>query len=428
MSARPENVRAVDATRSLDEAQVGRIFREESGRTVAGLVRLFGDIDLAEDAVQDAFAVAVRKWPGDGLPPNPGGWIATTARNQAIDRLRRESRGRELLGEVAALSPGDDHPNMPEEEEEAVEDDRLRLIFTCCHPALSTEAQVALTLRLLGGVSTEEVARSFLVGESTMAQRLVRAKRKIKAARIPYRVPEDRELTARLRPVLAVVYLVYNAGLTSPAGPGLCCEAIRLARILATLMPDEPEVAGLLALLLLIESRRASRMRPDGSLVLLGEQDRSQWDRGFIDEGQSIVRRCLVLNQPGPYQLQAAINAVHADAATQERTDWAQIVALYDQLLALAPTQVVALNRAVAIGEVHGPAAALALVEELDLDGYHPFHATRADLLRRLGRDRDAASAYERAADLAPTDAERDFLRRGGRGPRAGPVLSSDEP
>ena len=295
----------------------------------------------------------------DGLPPNPGGWITTTARNRAIDRLRRESRGRELLSEVAVLSPGNDDPGMPEEVG-PVQDDRLRLIFTCCHPALSTEAQVALTLRLLGGLSTKEVARSFLVTEPTMAQRLARAKRKIKAARIPYRVPEDHELPDRLRPVLAVVYLVYNAGLTSPAEPGLCAEAIRLARILATLMPDEPEVAGLLALLLLTESRRASRTRPDGSLVLLGEQDRTRWDRALIEEGQAIVRRCLRRNQPGPYQLQAAINAVHADAATVEQTDWSQIVALYDQLLAVAPTPVVALNRAIAIGEVQGPAAALA--------------------------------------------------------------------
>jgi len=342
---------------------------------VAALIRVFGDIDIAEDAVQEAFAVALRTWPGDGLPPNPGGWITTSARNRAIDRLRRESRGRELLSQVAVLSPGNDDPGMPEE---PVQDDRLRLIFTCCHPALSTEAQVALTLRLLGGLSTGEVARSFLVAEPTMAQRLVRAKRKIKAARIPYRLPEDHELPDRLRPVLAVVYLVYNAGLTSSAGPGLCSEAIRLARILATLMPDEPEVSGLLALLLLTESRRASRTRPDGSLVLLGEQDRTRWDQALIEEGHAIVRQCLRRNQPGTYQLQAAINPVHADAPTLEETDWSQIVALYDQLLAVAPTPVVALNRAIAIGEVQGAAAALALVDELDLDNYHPFHATRA--------------------------------------------------
>ena len=399
-------MRDVGAAPRLDEAEVGRIFREESGRSVATLIRIFGDIDVAEDAVQEAFALALRKWPGDGLPPNAGGWITTTARNRAIDRLRRDARGRELLGEVAVLSPGNsDDPGMPEEVG-PVQDDRLRLIFTCCHPALSTEAQVALTLRLLGGLSTKEVARSFLVAESTMARRLVRAKRKIKAAPIPYRVPEDHELPERLRPVLAVVYLVYNAGLTSPAEQGLCPEAIRLARILATLMPDEPEVAGLLALLLLTESRRASRTRPDGSIVLLGEQDRTRWDRALIGEGQAIVRRCLRRNQPGHFQLQAAINAVHADTPTVEETDWSQIVALYDQLLAVAPTPVVALNRAIAIGEVRGPAAALALVDELDLDNYHPFHATRADLLRRLGRYSEAAAAYERAAALAPTEAE----------------------
>jgi RNA polymerase sigma-70 factor (ECF subfamily) len=401
----------------VDEAEVGRIFREESGRSVAALVRVFGDIDIAEDAVQDAFAVALRKWPGDGLPPNPGGWITTTARNRAIDRLRRESRGRELLGEVAVLWPATDDPTMPDGER-PVHDDRLRLIFTCCHPALSTEAQVALTLRLLGGLSTGEVARSFLVAESTMAQRLVRAKRKIKAARIPYRVPDDHELPGRLRPVLAVVYLVHTAGLDNPAGPTLCREAIRLATILANLMPDEPEVEGLLALLLLTESRRASRLKPDGSLVLLSEQDRSQWDRAMINEGLAIVRRCLRRNQPGAYQLQAAINAVHASAATFEETDWSQIIALYDQLLKVSPTSVVALNRAIAVGEVQGPDAALTLIDELDLDNYLPYHATRADLLRRLGRPGEAAAAYERAAAIASTDAERDFLRRGGRGSR----------
>ena len=407
-----------DAAAKLDQAGVGRIFREESGRSVATLIRVFGDIDLAEDAVQEAFAVALRTWPRDGLPPNPGGWITTAARNRALDRLRRESRGRELLSEVAALLPGDhDNPGMSEEVG-PVQDDRLRLIFTCCHPALSPEAQVALTLRLLGGLSTTQVASSFLVSEPTMARRLVRAKRKIKAARIPYRVPSEHELPGRLRPVLAVVYLIYNAGLTSPADSGLCAEAIRLARILVTLMPDEPEVAGLLALLLLTESRRTSRLRRDGSLVLLGEQDRTRWDRASIQEGQAILRWCLRRNQPGPYQLQAAINAVHADAPTLEQTDWSQIVVLYDQLFAVAPTPVVALNRAIAIGEAQGPAAALALVDELDLDNYHPYHATRADLLRRLGRHSEAEAAYQRAAAMAPTDAERDFLRLGGRAAR----------
>jgi RNA polymerase sigma-70 factor, ECF subfamily len=408
---------ARDPLASLDEAEVGRIFREESGQSVATLIRVLGDIDLAEDAVQDAFAIALRNWPREGLPPNPGGWITTTARNRGIDRLRRESRGRKLLSELAVLSSGGDARDETEEDG-PVHDDRLRLIFTCCHPALSREAQVALTLRLLGGLSTEEVARSFLVAEQTMAKRLVRAKRKIKAARIPYRAPADHELPDRLPPVLAVIYLTYNAGVTSTAEPSLCHEAIRLARILVALMPDEPEVYGLLALLLLTESRRASRTRPDGSLVLLDEQDRGRWDRALIEEGQTIVRRCLRRNQPGPYQLQAAINAVHADAATFEETDWSQILASYDQLLALAPTPVVALNRAIAIGEVDGPAAALELVDELDLQSYYPFHATRADLLQRLGRESEAAKEYERAAALAPTDAERDFLRRGGRAAR----------
>ena len=404
-----------DVGLTLDEAGIGLIFREEYGRCVATLIRVFRDIDVAEDAVQEAFAVALRKWPNEGRPPNPGGWITTTARNRAIDRLARESRGRELLGEMAALSDDGDHRH---EEVGPIKDDRLRLIFTCCNPALSTEAQVALTLRLLGGLTTDEVARAFLVAEPTMAQRIVRAKRKIKAARIPYRIPEDHELPNRLRPVLAVVYLVYNAGLNSPTEPSLCLEGIRLARILSTLMPDEPEVAGLLALLLLTESRRTSRTRPDGSLVLLGEQDRAKWDRDLLDEGQAIVRRCLRRNQPGTYQLQAAINAVHADAPTGEATDWSQIVALYDQLLSVAPTPVVALNRAIAIGEVNGPAAALDLVDQLDLENYHLFHSTRADLLRRLDRLAEAKAAYERAAALAPTEAEREFLRLGGRSSR----------
>jgi RNA polymerase sigma-70 factor (ECF subfamily) len=415
----------VDAPAVIDAAQIGRIFREESGRSVAALIRVLGDIDLAEDAVQDAFAVALRRWPTDGLPPNAGGWITMTARNRAIDRLRRESRGRELLAELALLAPGDGEADTTENEG-PVEDDRLRLMFTCCHPALSGEAQVALTLRLLGGLSTEEVAHAFLVAEPTMAKRLVRAKRKIKLAQIPYRVPADHDLPTRVRPVLAVIYLIYNAGLARPDEPLLCTEAIRLARILSALMPDEPEVAGLLALLLLTESRRPARLGADGSLAVLAEQDRALWDRALIDEGQSIVRRCLRRNQPGPYQLQAAIGAVHADAATFGETDWPQIVALYDRLLELATTPVVALNRAIAIGEVDGPGAALELVGELELEGYQPYHAARADLLQRLGRGEEAASEYERAAALAPTKAEREFLRRGGRaGRRKGPSAGS---
>jgi RNA polymerase sigma-70 factor, ECF subfamily len=407
----------LDDTPTLEESEVANVFREEYGRSVATLIRVFGDIDVAEDAVQEAFAIAMRKWSVDGLPPNPGGWITTTARNRAVDRLRREARGRELLNDSVLAYAETGEPNA-EQEAETMQDDRLRLIFTCCNPALSTEAQVALTLRLLGGLTTEDVARAFLVSEATMAQRLARAKRKIKAAHIPYRVPEDHELTNRLRPVLAVVYLIYNAG-TGSTESRLCSEAIRLARILSELMPDEPEVEGLLALLLLSESRRASRSRPDGSLVVLGDQDRSLWDRALIDEGHAIVRKCVRRNQPGLYQLQAAINAVHADASTYEETDWSRIVTLYDQLLSLAPTPVVALNRAIAVGEVQGPAAALSLVEELKLDNYYAFHATRADLLVRLDRHDEATSAYQRASSMAPTDAERDFLEQRGRAARA---------
>jgi RNA polymerase sigma-70 factor (ECF subfamily) len=389
----------------VDEAAVGRIFREESGRCVATLVRTFGDIDLAEDAVQDAFAVALRKWPDEGLPSNPGAWITTTARNRAIDRLRRDARGRELLEGAAAL-------DAPTEMEDTgpVADDRLRLIFTCCHPALATEAQIALTLRLLGGLSTAEVASAFLVPEATMAKRLVRAKHKIKAARIPYRVPGDAELVDRLRPVLAVLYLIYNAGPAGPPGEELRHEAIRLARTVAMLMPDEPEVAGLLALLLLSESRQRARATTDGTLVRLADQDRALWDPALIEEGQALLRACLRRDSPGPYQLQAAINAVHADAPTIDATDWAQILALYDHLLELSPTAVVALNRAIAVAEVHGSAAALALVDELALEGYYLFHATRAELLQRLGRADEARLAYARAAELAPSDGERAFL------------------
>jgi len=389
----------------VDDALIGRIFRAESGRSVATLIRIFGDIDLAEDAVQEAFALALRQWPADGLPPNPGGWITTTARHRAIDHLRRESRGRELLDQVAEVA---DEPTG--EEAERVQDDRLRLIFTCCHPALSIEARIALTLRLLGGLTTAQVARAFLVAEPTMAKRLVRAKHKIKAAHIPYRVPSEAELPERLRPVLAVLYLTYNAGTDGPSGDELRVEAIRLARAINSLMPDEGEVAGLLALLLLTESRWPARFTSDGALVLLRDQDRSSWDRALIEEGHAIVRACLRRNRPGPYQIQAAISAVHADAKTFEATDWSQILDLYDQLLALTPTPVVAMNRAIALGEIQGPQAALDVLDGLDLGEYHLFHAARADLLRRLGRHDDARRAYALAAPLAVSDAERVFL------------------
>jgi RNA polymerase sigma-70 factor (ECF subfamily) len=397
---------------AVPPAEIERVFRQEHGRAVAVLVRRFGDIDVAEEAVQDAFAEAVRRWPSAGLPPSPAGWIITTARNRAIDRLRREA-AREHKHAQAALAHAPDEPV----EEGPVQDDRLRLIFTCCHPALAVPAQVALTLRLLGGLTTTEIAHAFLVPEPTMAQRLVRAKGKIRDAGIPYRVPAEADLPERLRAVLAVVYLIFNEGYAASSGErlvreDLCAEAIRLGRLLAELMPDEPEAMGLLALMLLISARRASRTTPGGDLVPLAEQDRSLWDRSLIAEGQALVRRCLRLGRPGPYQIQAAINAVHSDAPRADATDWAQIVALYDQLMAIAPSPVVALNRAVAVAEVEGPETALALVDELDLDGYHLFHAIRADLLRRLGREPEAAAAYEAAIGLTDNAAERAFLER----------------
>ena len=390
---------------------VEHVFREVYGQAVATLVRVFGDISLAEDAVQDSFVVAADQWPRQGVPPNPAGWIITTARNRAIDGLRRETRGRELREQLGVGASGSNEPDAGGSEEDGpVKNDQLRLIFTCCHPALRTEHQVALTLRLLGGLSVEEVARSFLVSEPAMAKRLVRAKYKIKAANIPYRVPTEADLPERLRSVLSVVYLIYNTGLDDSERAGLRGDAFRLARALVELMPDEPEAAGLLALMLLSESRVPARF--EGDLVLLADQDRSRWDRAMIEEGHAIVRACIRRDQPGRFQLQAAIQAVHCNADSFEATDWEQIVTLYDHLLSLMPTPVVALNRAIAVGEVDGPDRALTALDEIaaELDSYHLMHAARGTMLRRLGQRDPALAAFERAAELAVTEPDKRFL------------------
>ncbi|MCU1358002.1 MAG: polymerase subunit sigma-24 [Acidimicrobiales bacterium] len=416
------------------------IFRREAGRCTATLIRVLGDIDLAEDAVAEAFAIAAVQWPSRGVPPNPGGWITTTARNRGIDRLRRESTRTDRYVAAFRLRTEDMEPDPnPELDDldafvDVVADDQLRLMFLCCHPALAADAQVALTLRLLGGLETPEIARGFLVPEATMAQRIVRSKRKLRNNHAPYRVPRAAELPDRLPPVLATIYLIYTEGHTATSGDtltrsDLASEAIRLGRVLVELMPDEPEAIGLLGLLLLTEARRPARTDADGSMIRLADQDRGLWDRALIDEGHDLVRLCLRRNQPGTFQIQAAIAAVHADAATAEATDWAQIVDLYDHLLTIRPQPVVALNRAVAIAELRGPDAGLAALADVadlagTLDAYQPFHATRADLLARAGRRPEAITAYDRALELTANPVERAFLLGQRTGVAAGPPIN----